>query len=104
MVNNISQNYFKPNQYRYYHIRVAHGNEVLLRRYNLSIEELREIIKTIDYSKTYTVIGTVETVEACINYVNLCQNAGTYCLTSKEDVFDSKNTIFVNCTEYFRKT
>lgn len=104
MINVLSQNYCKPNEYNYYHIRIVQGEEVLMRKFDLSLEETIAIIKTITSPATYTVIGTVETAESCISFINGCYADDSIVSNFvKKDIFDSINSVFVNCTEYFRR-
>ncbi|MEG9430208.1 MAG: hypothetical protein VZQ61_04715 [Christensenellaceae bacterium] len=102
MVNIVSVNFHKPQEYKYYHIRVLNGDKKVFDSFNLSIDDVINKIKQIDKGCNFVVIGTVEDIDACLNYMNNYQNQGIVFVVTKEDIFNSKSTIFVNCTNYFK--
>lgn len=97
----VPYNYNKPNQYRYYHICILDDDKEIDKQYDLSIDEVKS--KIAETKDKYIVLGTIEKVNDCVEYVNR-ENSLNGILgfnITKEDIFKSNESIFVNCTKYF---
>ena len=103
MKQNISQNYFKPDEYKFYHLCILNDEDVIFDSYDLSFDNVKTKIDKIINRYNFIVIGTIEKIDLCINYINV--NAfknGLFVQLNKKDIFKSPNSIFVNCTHYFK--
>lgn len=99
-------NFKKPNEYEFYHVRIFNSDSVASDYFDLSFEKAKLMINKIEDNCDYIVIGTIDNIDNCLNYINNCQNIDNGligCYLSKKEVFTSTDTIFVNCTEYFKQ-
>ena len=98
-------NFKKPTEYEFYHVRIFNSNSITSDCFDLSFEEAKIMINKIKGNCDYIVIGTIDNIDNCLNYINNCQNIDNGligCYLSKKEIFTSTDTIFVNCTEYFK--
>lgn len=103
MINTLNYNSKKLNEYPCYHIRISIGDNIILESFDLSIDKVNSITNAIKDGQDYIVIGTLEKVDMCLEYVNKCKNNGLlFCDLCRSDIFESKQSIFVDCTSYFK--
>ena len=105
MMNPIIHNSKNHNDYRYYHICIIDKIEELEKLYDLSFDEAKNKINDIKDPYTFKVIGTIESINLCVDFINR-NNINDGILggyITKNDIFKSNNSLFVNCTDYFKK-
>lgn len=102
---NIWENSKKLNEYDFYHICVYNKNGIFFEKFDLSFKEIFNKINEIIDEYEFIVIATLEKIDDSLRYVNT-----QYLMAGiisqpllREDVFKSKERIFVSCTDYFRK-
>lgn len=101
----IPENSKKLNEYDYYHIRIFNRDQVIFENFDLSFKDAFDKINKIISAYDFIVIATIDKIDDCIRCINgQCRGGIVLPPLQKEDVFKSKEGIFVNCTDYFKKT
>lgn len=103
MIVNVSYDFHQANEYKYYHLCILHNQKVVTTLFDLSFELVKIEIEKYKNLYEFIVIGTIENIDSCIRFINSTQYSDIlFCDLKKEDVFKSKNSIFVDLTEYFK--
>ncbi len=100
-MNILPYNLKKPNQYDYYHLAVLSDEKVIQTHFDLTYETAIKELDQIKDRFEFKIIGTLQKIRDCLDYVNRCCNDGIL-IIFEEDIFNSENTIFVDCTNYFK--
>lgn len=99
---NVLHNFTKLDEYPYYHICFYKKDRTKNEKFDLSKEKIFEEIRRND-NLDFKVLGTLERVDLCLRYINEKLNEGIFgCDLTRNDIFESDTTIFVDCTKVFK--
>lgn len=102
MINQVPYNFYKPNEYKYYHIRILDNQNVVTTLFDLSLDVVKKEIEKYKNNYNFTVIGTTDNIDTFIYYINRKNSDIIGYNLKKEDIFTYKHDFLVNCTEYFK--
>lgn len=98
----VLHNFTESDKYPYYHICFYENEKIISKRFDLSKEAICEFIRKTN-NCNFKVIGTLNNIDLCLRYINEKLNDGILgCDLTRDDVFESNYTIFVDCTKDFR--
>lgn len=102
MINKVNFNSRKPNEYKFYHIRISKDDKAVLNLFDLSLSDVKNELNEIENGCDFIVIGTIDEIDDSIRFIKETKYSGILVNISKEDVFTLNELIFVNCTDYFK--
>ena len=73
MITTYPYNSKKLNEYEFYHICILDSENIIQYYFNLSLKEIKEEINKIENNFDYIVVGTIERINDCLDYINNCK-------------------------------